>query len=89
VEIPISSEFQNFIERQVATGAYATPGEVVGDALRLLQFHEREREELVSELRKKVAVGLEQLDRGESIDSAEVFAELRRRNAAIGAGPPE
>jgi antitoxin ParD1/3/4 len=82
VEIPLSSEFQHFIEQQVATGAYATPSEVVGDALRLLQFHEREREELVSTLRKKIAIGLEQLDRGDSMGSEEVFAELRQRGAA-------
>ncbi|HEX6963295.1 MAG TPA: type II toxin-antitoxin system ParD family antitoxin [Lacipirellula sp.] len=81
MEVSISSELQPFIEKQVATGAYATASEVVGDELRLLQLHEREREELVGDLRKKIAVGLEQLDRGESVDSAEVFAELRSRNA--------
>jgi antitoxin ParD1/3/4 len=82
VEVSISSEFQPFIQAQIAQGAYATANEVVGDALRLLQLHEREREELVSELRKKINVGLEQLDRGEAVASTEVFAELHRRNDA-------
>jgi hypothetical protein len=40
-------------------------------------------------LREKLALGLQQLDRGESISAAEVFAELRQRNAAIAAGPQE
>jgi antitoxin ParD1/3/4 len=81
VEVSISSEFQQFIERQVSLGAYMTPSEVVGDALRLLQLHDREREALVNDLRQKIAVGIEQLDRGDSVDASEVFDELRRRNA--------
>lgn len=89
LEVSISNEFQQFIQGQIALGAYTTPSEVVGDALRLLQLHERERESLASELRKKIAVGLEQLDRGESVASAEVFAELRQRNAAIRANSQE
>ena len=31
----------------------------------------------------KIAVGIEQLDRGDSIDAGEVFDELRRRNAQV------
>ncbi|WP_428308684.1 type II toxin-antitoxin system ParD family antitoxin [Lacipirellula sp.] len=81
MEISISPEFQQFIEGQLALGAYATPSEVVGDALRLLQLHDREREMLVSDLRQKVAVGLEQIDRGETVAAHDVFEELRRRNA--------
>jgi antitoxin ParD1/3/4 len=81
VEISISPEFKQFIKGQVALGAYATPSEVVGDALRLLQLHERDREALASGLRQKIAVGLEQLDRGETVEADEVFDELRRRNA--------
>jgi antitoxin ParD1/3/4 len=89
VEVSISSEFQQFIERQVSLGAYTTPSEVVGDALRLLQLHDREREALFNDLRQKIAIGVEQLDRGDSrdrgdsIDAGEVFNELRRRNAQL------
>lgn len=81
MEISISPEFQQFIEGQVALGAYATPSEVVGDALRLLQLHDREREALVSDLRQKIAVGVEQLDRDATVGADEVFDELRRRNS--------
>jgi antitoxin ParD1/3/4 len=80
VEVSISSEFQQFIEQQVSLGAYTTPSEVVGDALRLLQLHDREREALVNDLRQKIAVGIEQLDRGDAVEAGEVFEELRRRN---------
>ena len=83
MEVSISSEFQQFIERQVSLGAYTTPSEVIGDALRLLQLHDREREALVNDLRQKIAVGIEQLDRGDSIGAGEVFDELRRRNAQL------
>lgn len=81
MEISLSPEIKQFIEGQLALGAYTTPSEVVGDALRLLQLHDREREALVSDLRQKITVGLEQIDRGETVEAAEVFDELRRRNA--------
>lgn len=41
----------------------------------------RTDEELLAELDRKVAIGLEQLDRGESYSSEEVLAHLRARFA--------
>lgn len=35
---------------------------------------------LQAEMRRKIDVGLEQLDRGESIAAVDVFRELRKRN---------
>jgi antitoxin ParD1/3/4 len=87
VNLSIPPELQTFVEAQVAAGAYASPSEVVGDALRLLHFHERERAALIQDLRARIAVGLDELDRGESIEADQVFAELRQRNSNRAAGP--
>jgi antitoxin ParD1/3/4 len=52
--------------------------EVVGDPLRLLEERDRLREERLEELRRKVRVGLDELDRGESapLDLDEIWAEV-------------
>jgi antitoxin ParD1/3/4 len=86
MNISLPGELEQFVENQVSLGAYSTPSEVVGDALRLLQLHDRERQALVDDLRKNVAVGIDQLDRGDTVSAAEVFAELRERNARVQAG---
>jgi len=83
MNVSIPSDLQQFIESQVSLGAYATASEVVGDALRLLQLHDRERQALVDDLRRKVVAGIEQLNNGDSISAAEVFDELRARNAQL------
>jgi antitoxin ParD1/3/4 len=37
---------------------------------------DREREQVLAQVRQKIALGLEQLDRGEGLDGEETFAEL-------------
>lgn len=81
MELHLSAELVQFVDSQVATGSYLTPSEVIGDALRLLRHHESERAELLADLRQKIDVSIEQLDRGESISADEVFRGLRERNA--------
>jgi Arc/MetJ-type ribon-helix-helix transcriptional regulator len=49
----------------------------VREALRLLEQRELAREAALSDLRAKIAVGLEQAKRGELRDGEEVFRELK------------
>jgi antitoxin ParD1/3/4 len=58
----IAPEFEQFVSDEVAAGKYRSAEEVVSEGLRLL----RERE--IEALRKKIDVGLEQVDRGEVVD---------------------
>jgi antitoxin ParD1/3/4 len=83
MNILLPADLELFVEKQVSLGAYSTPSDVVGDALRLLRLHDRERQALVEDLRTKVAAGVEQLDHGDLVPSEEVFAELRERNARV------
>ncbi|HEV2687130.1 MAG TPA: hypothetical protein VGV35_01210 [Bryobacteraceae bacterium] len=36
---------------------------------------------MLAELRKKIAIGSKEADRGEFVDGKKVFAEIRRRSA--------
>src|SRR4051812_11930155 len=57
-------EVQAFIDAQVKSGRYASPTEVVVDALLLLRDQERFREMKLQDLRKEVEVGIDQAERG-------------------------
>lgn len=50
--ILLGDYFDNFISRQVESGKYTSASEVVRAALRVFEFEETKRTELISELRK-------------------------------------
>jgi predicted transcriptional regulator len=50
----------------------------VREALRLLEHHERERDEAFKQLRAKLKRGVAQAENGELLDGNEVFEELRQ-----------
>ena len=77
VNISITPELDSFLQSRVQSGRYQTTSEVVREALRLLERQEQERDEAFRQLKAKLERGAGQADRGELIDGAEVFDELR------------
>ncbi len=58
-----------FIRDLVLKGRFSTPDEAISEAIRLLMSREA--------LKRSIAVGIEQADRGEVVDHDTVFGELR------------
>jgi antitoxin ParD1/3/4 len=77
VNISLTPELDNFLRSRVKSGRYQTTSEVVREALRLLERHEREREEAFDQLKRKLQRGASEAERGELLDGDEVFDELR------------
>ena len=50
--ILLGDYFNNFINHQVKSGKYSSASEVVRTALRMLEYEESKKEELIKELRK-------------------------------------
>ena len=73
--IELTPEQQQFVDAQVAAGAFAKPAEVVGAALNLLQHRQQEYEQL------QTAIG--QVERGvyEPLDIEDVKRRGRERKA--------
>jgi antitoxin ParD1/3/4 len=78
VNVSLTPELGAFLQNRVKSGRYQTTSEVVREALRLLQHHEREREAGLKQLKAKLQRGAGQAERGELLDSDEVFEELRQ-----------
>jgi len=65
MDISLSPDLEQFVQKRVESGNYQSVNEVVSDALRRLQERERPREALIEQLQREIAIGLEQADRGE------------------------
>lgn len=73
--IQIKPELEQFIQAQLASGRFASADEVINEAFKLLQ----EREQRIEELRQKIAVGTEQIAKGQVTDGEVVFARLQEK----------
>jgi antitoxin ParD1/3/4 len=81
MNVNLGPTFDQFIAELLKTGLYQSQSEVVRDGLRLLKEREELKKLRVAELRKEIAIGIEQADRGEFVDGVEAFAKIRKRSA--------
>jgi antitoxin ParD1/3/4 len=65
MNISLTSELERFVAKRVSSGLYHSASEVVRDGLRLLKEREDFQQLRLAELRKEIAVGIRQMDRGE------------------------
>ncbi|MCB1183482.1 type II toxin-antitoxin system ParD family antitoxin [bacterium] len=83
MNVSVGKEFEQFVREKVESGNYASASEVVRDGLRLLREKEQLFEARLEAFRNEIQVGLDQLDRGEGLDSEIVMAELRAKLDAM------
>ena len=77
MSIQIPPDIEARIQQKVAAGAFPDADEVIHEAMRLLDAQERRLEEL----RAKLQIGLDQLDRGEKVLFTPELVEQMRREA--------
>jgi antitoxin ParD1/3/4 len=74
--------FETFVSELLESGLYQSQSEIVREGLRLLKEREDLKKIRIDELRKKIALGSEQADRGELLDGPTAFRQIRRRRPA-------
>jgi len=74
--VNLTPELERFVHKKVTTGRYNSAGEVVREALRLLEQQEKMRAAQPGELRRRIDEGLASLDRGGGTDGDEFMAEI-------------
>lgn len=86
--IHLSSDREQFIRSVIEAGHYPSENAVIDEALRLLE--ERDEAAKLAELRRDIADGIEQADRGElsPFDPHATLARIRARQATSAAGQP-
>lgn len=80
MNVSLTPELEGFVLTKVKTGRYNSASEVVREALRLLEDHEKARAAQLEEFRSEVDRRLASLDRGKGVDGEEVFARLRKKS---------
>ena len=74
--------FEQFVTELVASGLYQSQSEVIREGLRLLKEREELKKLRIAEMRKEIALGSAQADRGEFVDGPKALREIRRRRPA-------
>lgn len=65
MNVSLTQELEAMVAEKVRSGLYASASEVIREALRLLQEREETRRVRLDELRKEIAIGLAQAERGD------------------------
>ena len=78
--LALPDDLRKFVQDEVASGRFPSAEDVIYEALRRLREHERQLDELRAELQ----IGIDQLDRGESVpfDPEDIKRRGRERLAA-------
>ncbi|GAA6623667.1 type II toxin-antitoxin system ParD family antitoxin [Scytonema sp. NUACC26] len=79
MNIQLKAEYEQFIQTRIATGRYENAEDVIAKALKLLEEWEKGYQEWEEETRKKVAIGLAQIERGEVLDGEVVMKRLEEK----------
>ena len=80
MNITLSPEQEKFIQSQIARGNYQDDEQVIKEALTILEIINQENDQKrLEELRKKIALGLEDVKQGNVTDGELVFERLQER----------
>jgi antitoxin ParD1/3/4 len=79
--VSLAPEFETLVNEKVASGRYASANEVVQEALRLLDERDQTRDRRLADLRRDIAIGIEQSLQGDVVDGDEFFDQLLREHA--------
>ncbi|MHC5773844.1 type II toxin-antitoxin system ParD family antitoxin [Nostoc sp.] len=83
MNISLTTELEQFIQSQVASGKYTSNEEVILAGIRLLEKREHIYKSRFEKLQREIMIGVEQLDRQERLDGREVIEQLRQKNQAL------
>ena len=81
MNVHLGPVFDEFVADLLKTGHYQTQSEIVREGLRLLKEREEVKQLRFAELRKEIAVGIVQADRGQFVDGSQSFVKIRQRSA--------
>ena len=80
MNVSLTPELENLVQQKVRSGLYTSASEVVREALRLLNDRDTIQAQRLAELKREIAVGMEDLEQGRTVPGKQVFEELRRRS---------
>jgi antitoxin ParD1/3/4 len=93
MNVTLTPELEQLVDLKVRTGGYASPSEVVQDALRLLEERDRALALRRDDIRQMIGAGMTSLREGKGVDGdsylAAMDAEISRGCSQHGRPEPE
>lgn len=80
MNVSLTSELERLVQARVESGRYNSASEVVREALRLLEDHDRARSAQLQEFNEQLQRCLTSLDRGEHANPAAVRRNLKKKS---------
>jgi len=77
--VTLTLEQEKFIAEQVKSGHYRSANDVVTQSLGMLRDQEEFIRSNITEFREKIAVGMEQIRRSETVDGRAAIQNLRAK----------
>ena len=77
--VTLTAEQEQFVAEQLKSGHYQSAGDVIAQSLGMLRAQEEFIRSNTAELREKIASGLEQIQRGETVDGPTAIQGLREK----------
>ena len=81
MNVSLTPELEKFVTDKVASGRYTSASEVVREALRLLEEHEKSRTAQLEEFNLELRRRIEAAERGEYVTAEEFKREMREKSA--------
>jgi antitoxin ParD1/3/4 len=81
MNVNLGPTFDQFVADLLNTGFYQSQSEIVREGLRLLMEREQLKQLRIDGLRREIALGAAQADRGEFVDGQEVIKRIRTKSA--------
>jgi antitoxin ParD1/3/4 len=81
MNVSLTPELEQFVNRKVESGKYQTASEVIRDGLRLLLEREELHQKKLDALRREIAIGIEQADQGKvaPLNAQGTLARVRKK----------
>ena len=80
MNVSLTNELEKFVSAKVESGRYNSASEVVREALRLLEEHDRARGAQIAAFNQELGRRLDTLDRGQHVSPANARARLKRKS---------
>lgn len=80
MNVSLTPELDRFVAGKLGSGRYTSASEVVREALRLLEEHDRARAAQITEFNRQLGSRLAALDRGEKIDPTASRRRLKQKS---------
>lgn len=81
MNVSLTSELEQFVSAKVESGLYTSASEVVREALRLLEEHDRARSFQLNELNEELRRRLKELDQDKHVSGPRARAKLAKKSA--------